>query len=156
MKNDNKDTSAAPEPGAIPPKKINENENGNENNNNYGIVDPEIGNPKISAKTLEIFNKSFRKKKTEGTFFKLRKNKNNKNQNQINQINQINSNRNDNDILNNENNNALTTSRIEDDDRFKTLPTSLSFRIFSNDIDIDTLHEDAYLHLYTKFVLFTL
>jgi hypothetical protein len=133
MKNDNKDTSAAPEPGAIPPKKI--NENGNESNNNYGIVDPEIGNPKISAKTLEIFNKSFRKKKTEGTFFKLRKNKNNKNQNQINQINQINSNRNDNDILNNENNNALTTSRIEDDDRFKTLPTSLSFRIFSNDID---------------------
>jgi hypothetical protein len=130
MKNDNKDTSAAPEPGAIPPKKI--NENGNENNNNYGIVDPEIGNPKISAKTLEIFNKSFRKKKTEGTFFKLRKNKNNKNQNQINQIN---SNRNDNDLLNNENNNALTTSRIEDDDRFKTLPTSLSFRIFSNDID---------------------
>ena len=130
MKNDNKDTSAAPEPGAIPPKKI--NENGNENNNNYGIVDPEIGNPKISAKTLEIFNKSFRKKKTEGTFFKLRKNKNNKNQNQINQIN---NNRNDNDLLNNENNNALTTSRIEDDDRFKTLPTSLSFRIFSNDID---------------------
>ena len=130
MKNDNKDTSAAPEPGAIPPKKI--NENGNENNNNYGIVDPEIGNPKISAKTLEIFNKSFRKKKTEGTFFKLRKNKNNKNQNQIDQIN---SNRNDNDLLNNENNNALTTSRIEDDDRFKTLPTSLSFRIFSNDID---------------------
>ena len=128
MKNDNKDTSAAPEPGAIPPKKI--NENGNENNNNYGIVDPEIGNPKISAKTLEIFNKSFRKKKTEGTFFKLRKNKNNKNQNQIN------SNRNDNnDLLNNENNNALTTSRIEDEDRFKTLPTSLSFRIFSNDID---------------------
>lgn len=132
MKNDNKDTSAAPEPGAIPSKKINENENGNDNNNNYGIVDPEIGNPKISAKTLEIFNKSFRKKKTEGTFFKLRKNKNNKNQNQINQIN---SNRNDNDLLNNENNNALTTSRIEDDDRFKTLPTSLSFRIFSNDID---------------------
>ena len=130
MKNDNKDTSAAPEPGAIPPKKI--NENGNENNNNYGIVDPEIGNPKISVKTLEIFNKSFRKKKTEGTFFKLRKNKNNKNQNQISQIN---SNRNDNDLLNNENNNALTTSRIEDDDRFKTLPTSLSFRIFSNDID---------------------
>jgi hypothetical protein len=130
MKNDNKDTSAAPEPGAIPPKKI--NENGNENNNNYGIVDPEIGNPKISAKTLEIFNKSFRKKKTEGTFFKLRKNKNNKNQNQISQIN---SNRNYNDLLNNENNNALTTSRIEDDDRFKTLPTSLSFRIFSNDID---------------------
>ena len=130
MKNDNKDTSAAPEPGAIPPKKI--NENGNESNNNYGIVDPEIGNPKISAKTLEIFNKSFRKKKTEGTFFKLRKNKNNKNQNQIDQIN---SNRNDNDLLNNENNNALTTSRIEDDDRFKTLPTSLSFRIFSNDID---------------------
>ena len=133
MKNDNKDnkdTSAAPEPGAIPPKKI--NENGKENNNNYGIVDPEIGNPKISAKTLEIFNKSFRKKKTEGTFFKLRKNKNNKNQNQINQIN---SNRNDNDLLNNENNNALTTSRIEDDDRFKTFPTSLSFRIFSNDID---------------------
>ena len=130
MKNDNKDTSAAPEPGAIPPKKI--NENGNESNNNYGIVDPEIGNPKISAKTLEIFNKSFRKKKTEGTFFKLRKNKNNKNQNQINQIN---NNRNDNDLLNNENNNALTTSRIEDDDRFKTLPTSLSFRIFSNDID---------------------
>ena len=128
-KNDNKDTSAAPEPGAIPPKKI--NENGNENNNNYGIVDPEIGNPKISAKTLEIFNKSFRKKKTEGTFFKLRKNKNNKIQNQ----NQININRNDNDLLNNENNNALTTSRIEDDDRFKTLPTSLSFRIFSNDID---------------------
>lgn len=127
MKNDNKDNSAAPEPGPIPPKKI--NENGNENKNNYGIVDPEIGNPKISAKTLEIFNKSFRKKKTEGTFFKLRKNK------EQNQINQINNNRNDNDLLNNENNNALTTSRIEDDDRFKTLPTSLSFRIFSNDID---------------------
>jgi len=128
MKNDNKDTLAAPEPGAVPPKK---NENGNENNN-YGIVDPEVGNPKISAKTLEIFNKSFRKKKTEGTFFKLRKSKNNKNQNQIGQIN---SNRNDNELINNENNNALTTSRIEDDDRFKTLPTSLSFRIFSNDMD---------------------
>ena len=130
-KNDNKGNLAAPEPGEI--KQHNQNsdkKDGNENinnlNNNCGIVNPEIGNPKISAKTLEIFNKSFKKKKTEGTFFKLRRNNIHKNSNQ-------NSNKNIdlNDLSINENNNA---SRIEEDDRFKTLPTSLSLRIFSNDM----------------------
>ena len=121
---------AAPEPGEIKEhNQNNEKKDGNENvnnlNNNCGIVNPEIGNPKISAKTLEIFNKSFKKKKTEGTFFKLRRNNINKNSNQ-------NSNKNINmNDLSNENNNA---SRIEEDDRFKTLPTSLSLRIFPNDM----------------------
>ena len=133
-KNENKGNLAAPEPGAINKNQNNDNnkENGNENinsinniNSNCGIVDPEIGNPKISAKTLEIFNKSFKKKKTEGTFFKLRRNNINKKMNPSNI----------NDLAINENNNALTESRIEDDDRFKTLPTSLSVRIFENDIN---------------------
>ncbi len=130
-KNENKGNLAAPEPGAINKNQNNENskENGNENinniNNNCGIVEPEVGNPKISKKTLEIFNKSFKKKKTEGTFFKLRKNNINKNINTSN-INYLG---------NNENNNALNTSRIEDDERFKTLPTSLSVRIFTNDLN---------------------
>ena len=104
------------------------NENIN-NLNNVGIVNPEKGNPIISAKTLEIFNKSFKKKKTEGTFFKLRRNNIN---NKLNQNIERN-----NDLLINENNNALISSRIEEEDRFKTLPTSLSLRIFSNDIAQD-------------------
>ena len=131
LKNENKGNMGAPEPGPIIQGQSieNKNENGNENinnlNNNCGIVDPEIGNPKVSAKTLEIFNKSFKKKKTEGTFFKLRRNNIN---------NKFNQNIDRNNDLFNDNNNELTASRIEDDDRFKTLPTSLSLRIFSNDI----------------------
>ena len=135
LKNDNKDNMAAPEPGSVSQIQKNDKKNINENiNNNYGIVDPEVGNPKISAKTLEIFNKSFRKKKTEGTFFKLRKSNFNKNKN-LNPINS-NLNKNENDISVTENNNPLTTSRIEEDDRFKTLPTSLSLRIFEIDPNI--------------------
>ena len=139
-KNENKGNMAAPEPGSININKNNENqnkkenENGNENinnlnniNNNCGIVDPEVGDPKISEKTLEIFNKSFKKKKTEGIFKLKRNNKN---------INPLNSNigRNINELSINENNKELTSSRNEDDDRFKTLQTSLSLRIFSNDL----------------------
>ena len=140
-----KNKRAAPSPEEVNHQNQNfekkkENENGNENinnlnnlnnNNNCCIVNPETGNPKISAKTLEIFNKSFKKKKTEGTFFKLRRNNINKNINQIKSNRNMNINMNDLSI--NENNNALTSSRIEEDDRFKTLPTSLSL-IFSNDI----------------------
>ena len=139
-KNENKGNMAAPEPGSININQNNENqnkkenENGNENinnmnniNNNCGIVDPEVGDPKISEKTLEIFNKSFKKKKTEGIFKLKRNNKN---------INPLNSNiaRNINELSINENNKELTSSRNEDDDRFKTLQTSLSLRIFSNDL----------------------
>ena len=139
-KNENKGNLAAPEPGAINQNQNNDNnkENGNENinsinniNNNCGIVDPEIGNPKISAKTLEIFNKSFKKKKTEGTFFKLRRKNINRKINPSN----TNIDSNLNDLAINENNNALNESRIEDDERFKTLPTSLSVRMFTNDIN---------------------
>ena len=131
-KNDNKGNLAAPEPGEIKQHNQNtEKKDGNENinnlNNNCGIVNPEIGDPKISAKTLEIFNKSFKKKKTEGTFFKLKRNNINRNSNQ-----NSNKNINLNELSINENNNA---SRIEEDDRFKTLPTSLSLRILSNDIN---------------------
>ena len=146
-KNENKGNMAAPEPGSINNININqnnenqnqnqntkENENGNENinnlnniNNNCGIVDPEVGDPKISEKTLEIFNKSFKKKKTEG-IFKLKRN--NKNANPLN----ANIGRNLNELSLNENNKELTSSRNDDDDRFKTLQTSLSLRIFSNDL----------------------
>lgn len=139
-KNENKGNMAAPEPGSINininqnnenQNKNDEKENGNENinnlNNNCGIVDPEVGDPKISEKTLEIFNKSFKKKKTEGIFKLKRNNKN---------INPLNSNigRNINELSINENNKELTSSRNDDDDRFKTLQTSLSLRIFSNDL----------------------
>ena len=127
-KKDVRENLAAPDPGAVSvanQKKAenDEKENGNQNinkNNNCGIVDPEIGNPKISAKTLEYFNKSFKKKKTEGTFFKLKKRKSKQNLNELSI---------------NENNNALTSSRIEDDEQYKTLPTSLSLRIFTKEID---------------------
>ena len=134
IKNENKGNMAAPEPDSIILGKNNENKNENANENinnlnNVGIVNPEKGNPIISAKTLEIFNKSFKKKKTEGTFFKLRRNNIN---NKLNQNIERN-----NDLLINENNNALISSRIEEEDRFKTLPTSLSLRIFSNDIAQD-------------------
>ena len=141
-KNENKGNMAAPEPGSINVN-INQNnenqnkneinENGNENkninnlNNNCGIVDPEVGDPKISEKTLEIFNKSFKKKKTEGIFKLKRNNKN---------LNALNSNlgRHLNELSINENNKELNSSRNDDDDRFKTLQTSLSLRIFSNDL----------------------
>ena len=127
-KKDKRENLAAPDPGSVNaenPKQVknDEKENGNKNiniNNNCGIIDPEVGNPKISAKTLEIFNKSFKKKKMEGTFFKLRKRKSKQNLN---------------DMSINENNNALTSSRIEEEDQFKTLPTSFSLRIFSNEMD---------------------
>ena len=126
IKKDGRENLAAPDPGVVNPSpaKNDEKENGNQNiNNNLGIIDPVIGNPKVSAKTLEIFNKSFKKKKTEGTFFKLRKSNKNLKEN-------LNRNMNMNDLSINENNNALNTSRIEEDDRFKTLPTSLSLKIF--------------------------
>ena len=142
MKNENKGNLAAPEPGPINNnininneiKKKNESGNENENinnlNNNCGIVDPEIGNPKISEKTLEIFNKSFKKKNIGGKFFKLRRNNINKKINQLND----NLDQNINDLSINENINDLATSRNDEDDKFQTLPTSLSVRIFSNDL----------------------
>ena len=136
MKNENKGNLAAPEPGTIY-NNININneikkksENINNLNNNCGIVDPEIGNPKISEKTLEIFNKSFKKKNIAGKFFKLKRNNINKNKNQLND----NLDQNINDLSINENNNDLISSRNEEDDKFQTLPTSLSVSIFSNDL----------------------
>ena len=89
---------------------------------NFGLVDPQVGNPNISAKTLEVFNKSFRKKKTGGTFFKLK----HKDKNNLNISGNI-LNENDISMTEKENNNILTNSRKEDD-QYKTLTTSFSLR----------------------------
>lgn len=132
IKNEIKGNLTSPEPEPINKNQEVENkkEKGKENmnNNNCGIDELEIRNPKISAKTLEKFNKSFKKKKAEGKFFKIKKNDPNKNGNQLKY--KINININDNI----ENNISLKTSRIEKDEQFKTLLTSLSVRLFSFDI----------------------
>ena len=130
-KNDMKENFAAPVIGShyIGHKMKNKNENGSKNiNNNLGIIDPLVGDPKISEKTLEVFNKSFKKKKTERTFFKLGKNHLNEKGNNIYQENDI-------SINEKENNNSLTNTRYEDNDRYKTLSTSFSLRMYKNIID---------------------
>ena len=101
--------------------------NGSENgknieNGNFGLVNPQVGNPKISAKTLEVFNKSFRKKKTEGMFFKLK----HKDKNNLNISGNI-LNENDISMAEKENSNIFTNSKIEDE-QYKTLTTSFSLR----------------------------
>ena len=117
---------AAPEPRAI--YKSQEKEiirikgKENINNNNCSIVNPEIGNPKISDKTLEIFNKSFKKKKTKGKFFKIKKNNIKAN------FNHLKSNINNENI--NKNNNPLNTSRNNEDEKFKLLLFLLIFSLF--------------------------
>ena len=133
---------AAPDPGAFSlnlnnnnnnnDKNINNNLNiNNINNNNNSInskniensgtnmvnsINAKVGNQKISARTLEVFNRpSFRKKKT--PFFHINKNKDNNNIN---------------DISIGESGNALTTSRIEEDnERCKTLSQSYSVNFYS-------------------------
>ena len=138
-KNDMKENFAAPVIGShyIGHKMKNKNENGSKNiNNNLGIIDPLVGDPKISEKTLEVFNKSFKKKKTERTFFKLGKNHLNEKGNNIYQENDI-------SINEKENNNSLTNTRYEDNDRYKTLSTSFSLKMYKNIID-PNIKRDGY------------
>ena len=128
---------AAPDPGAFS-LNINNNNNDNNINNNLNInsisnnnnpinlensganmvnsINAKVGNQKISAKTLEVFNRpSFRKKRT--PFFHINKNKDSNNIN---------------DYSIGEGGNALTTSRIEEDnERCKTLSQSYSLNFYS-------------------------
>jgi len=126
-KDDQKEHFAAPVIGSSYLKQNQFINNGSENGKNiegrnFGLVDPQVGNPNISAKTLEVFNKSFRKKKTGGTFFKLK----HKDKNSLNISGNI-LNENDISLTEKENNNILTNSRKEDD-QYKTLTTSFSLR----------------------------
>lgn len=126
-KDDQKEHFAAPVIGSSYLKQNQFINNGSENGKNiegrnFGLVDPQVGNPNISAKTLEVFNKSFRKKKTGGTFFKLK----HKDKNSLNISGNI-LNENDISMTEKENNNILTNSRKEDD-QYKTLTTSFSLR----------------------------
>lgn len=126
-KDDPKGHFAAPAIGSSYLKKNqiinNRSENGkNIEGRNFGMVDPQVGNPNISAKTLEVFNKSFRKKKTGGTFFKLK----HKDKNNLNKSGNI-LNENDISMTEKENNNILTNSKLEED-QYKTLSTSFSLR----------------------------
>lgn len=126
-KDDQKEHFAAPVIGSSYLKQNQFINNGSENGKNiegrnFGLVDPQVGNPNISAKTLEVFNKSFRKKKTGGTFFKLK----HKDKNSLNISGNL-LNENDISLTEKENNNILTNSRKEDD-QYKTLTTSFSLR----------------------------
>ena len=126
-KDDQKEHFAAPVIGSSYLRQNQSINNGSENGKkiegrNFGLVDPQVGNPNISAKTLEVFNKSFRKKKTGGTFFKLK----HKDKNNLNISGNI-LNENDISMTEKENNNILTNSRKEDD-QYKTLTTSFSLR----------------------------
>jgi hypothetical protein len=126
-KDDQKGNFAAPAIGSNYFKQNQIINNGSENGKNidgcnFGMVDPQVGNPKISAKTLEVFNKSFRKKKTGGTFFKL-KHKDKKDLNKSGNI----LNENDISMTEKENNNILTNSRLGED-QYNTLTTSFSLQ----------------------------
>lgn len=126
-KDEQKEHFAAPAIGSSYLDKNQYINNGSENEksiqgHNSGLVDPNVGNPNISAKTLEVFNKSFRKKKAGGTFFKLK----HKDKNNLNKSGNI-LNENDISMTEKENNNILTNSRIEGG-QYKMLTTSLSLR----------------------------
>ena len=97
--------------------------------NMVNSINAKIGNQKISAKTLEVFNRpSFRKKKT--PFFHINKNKENNNIN---------------DISIGESGNALTTSRIEEEEneRCKTLSQSYSVNFYSG-AGVDNIIKKGY------------
>ena len=76
------------------------------------LAAPEPG--KISV----ILNKSFKKKKPEGRFIKLKK--------------ALNLNYNDDDIILHKNKNEIKNEIIDDEDKFKTLPNTLSLNLIEN------------------------
>ena len=69
------------------------------------------------GKVSDIFNKSFKKKKAEGKFIRLKK--------------ALNLNFNDDEIIN-KNKNEIKNEIIDDEDKFKTLPNELSLNLLEN------------------------